>query len=133
MARSGSFSSTVTATSRSRPVMWWARATPTMPPPTIPTRRVVMAEVYGSPGASPKQSGRGRTTTSRNDPGTQPGDNAPRPTSPGGWMAALAWALWALTLVAFALMGWFDRLLTQAGRPDLALVTSDLPAFVLAT
>ena len=48
-------------------------------------------------------------------------------------MAALAWALWALTLVAFALVGWFDRLLTQAGRPDLALVTSDLPAFVLAT
>jgi hypothetical protein len=30
-------------------------------------------------------------------------------------------------------MGWFDRLLTQAGRPDLALVTSDVPAFVLAT
>ena len=48
-------------------------------------------------------------------------------------MAALAWALWALTLVAFALVGWFDRLLTQAGRPDLALVTSDIPAFVLAT
>ena len=48
-------------------------------------------------------------------------------------MAALAWALWALTLVAFALVGWFDRLLIQAGRPDLALVTSDLPAFVLAT
>jgi hypothetical protein len=48
-------------------------------------------------------------------------------------MAALAWALWALTLVAFALVGWFDRLLGQAGRPDLALVTSDIPAFVLAT
>jgi len=48
-------------------------------------------------------------------------------------MAALAWALWALTLVAFALVGWFDRLLIQAGRPDLALVTSDIPAFVLAT
>jgi hypothetical protein len=30
-------------------------------------------------------------------------------------------------------MGWFDRLLTQAGRPDLALGTSDVPAFVLAT
>ncbi len=48
-------------------------------------------------------------------------------------MAALAWALWALTLVALALVGWFDRLLTQAGRPDLALVTSDIPAYVLAT
>jgi hypothetical protein len=48
-------------------------------------------------------------------------------------MAALAWALWALTLVALALVGWFDRLLTEAGRPDLALVTSDIPAYVLAT
>jgi hypothetical protein len=48
-------------------------------------------------------------------------------------MAALAWALWALTLVAFAMVGWFDRLLDQAGRPDLALVTSDIPAYVLAT
>ena len=48
-------------------------------------------------------------------------------------MAALAWALWALTLVAFALVGWLDRLLAQAGRPDLALLTSDIPAYVLAT
>ncbi|HKQ01667.1 MAG TPA: hypothetical protein VJ735_15185 [Actinomycetes bacterium] len=48
-------------------------------------------------------------------------------------MAALAWALWALTLVALALVGWLDRLLTEAGRPDLALLTSDIPAYVLAT
>jgi hypothetical protein len=48
-------------------------------------------------------------------------------------MAALAWALWALTLVALALVGWFDRLLAEAGRPDLALLTSDIPAYVLAT
>jgi hypothetical protein len=48
-------------------------------------------------------------------------------------MAALAWALWALTVVALALVGWFDRLLAQAGRPDLAVFTSDIPAFVLAT
>jgi hypothetical protein len=48
-------------------------------------------------------------------------------------MAALAWALWALTLVALALVGWLDRLLAHAGRPDLALITSDIPAFALAT
>jgi hypothetical protein len=48
-------------------------------------------------------------------------------------MAALAWALWAITLVAFALVGWLNDLLVQAGRPDLAMVTSDIPAFVLAT
>ena len=48
-------------------------------------------------------------------------------------MAALAWALWALTLVAFALVGWLNELLVEAGRPDLAMLTSDIPAFVLAT
>jgi hypothetical protein len=48
-------------------------------------------------------------------------------------MAVLAWALWALTLVALALVGWLNQLLVGAGRPDLAVVTSDLPAFVLAT
>jgi hypothetical protein len=48
-------------------------------------------------------------------------------------MAALAWALWALTLVAFALVGWLNDLLVEAGRPDLAIVTSDIPAYVLAT
>jgi hypothetical protein len=48
-------------------------------------------------------------------------------------MAALAWALWALTLVAFALVGWLNDLLVEAGRPDLAIITSDIPAYVLAT
>ena len=48
-------------------------------------------------------------------------------------MAVLAWALWALTLVALALVGWLNQLLLGAGRPDLAIVTSDLPAYVLAT
>jgi hypothetical protein len=48
-------------------------------------------------------------------------------------MATLAWALWSLTLVAFALVGWLNDLLVEAGRPDLAIVTSDIPAFVLAT
>jgi hypothetical protein len=48
-------------------------------------------------------------------------------------MAALAWALWTLTLVAFALVGWLNDLLVEAGRPDLAIITSDIPAYVLAT
>ena len=48
-------------------------------------------------------------------------------------MAVLAWALWALTLAALALVGWLNQLLLGAGRPDLAIVTSDLPAYVLAT
>jgi hypothetical protein len=48
-------------------------------------------------------------------------------------MAALAWALWVLTLVAFALVGWLNDLLVEAGRPDLAILTSDIPAYVLAT
>src|SRR4029453_5152931 len=39
-ARAGSFSSTVT--SSPIPATRWARATPTMPPPTIPTRRAPM-------------------------------------------------------------------------------------------
>jgi hypothetical protein len=47
-------------------------------------------------------------------------------------MAALAWALWVLTLVAFALIGWLNDLLVEAGRPDLAILTSDIPAYVLA-
>ncbi|HSO54899.1 MAG TPA: hypothetical protein VL330_19670, partial [Actinomycetes bacterium] len=48
-------------------------------------------------------------------------------------MAALAWALWALTLVCFALVAWLNDLLVGAGRPDLATLSSDIPAFVLAT
>jgi hypothetical protein len=48
-------------------------------------------------------------------------------------MAVVAWALWALTLVAYAVVGWCNHLLAGAGRSDLAVVTSDIPAFVLAT
>ena len=48
-------------------------------------------------------------------------------------MAALAWALWALTLVCYALVAWLNDLLVGAGRPDLATLSSDIPAFVLAT
>jgi hypothetical protein len=44
-----------------------------------------------------------------------------RPTGGGrpGWTAVLAWALWALAMVALAAVPLLDRLLHQAGRPDL--------------
>jgi hypothetical protein len=48
-------------------------------------------------------------------------------------MAALAWALWALTLVSYALVAWLNDLLVEAGRPELATLSSDIPAYVLAT
>ena len=48
-------------------------------------------------------------------------------------MAALAWALWLLTLVCYALVAWLNDLLVGAGRPDLGLLSSDVPAYVLAT
>jgi hypothetical protein len=48
-------------------------------------------------------------------------------------MAALAWALWLLNLVALALVAWLNDLLVEAGRPDLAILSSDIPAYVLAT
>jgi hypothetical protein len=48
-------------------------------------------------------------------------------------MAALAWVLWALTLVCYALVAWLNDLLVGAGRPELATLSSDIPAYVLAT
>jgi len=36
------------------------------------------------------------------------------------WPAGLAWALWALTMLALAAVAWLDQLLRQAGRSDLA-------------
>jgi hypothetical protein len=38
---------------------------------------------------------------------------------PRRWPAGLAWTLWALAMLALAAVPWFDRLLRQAGRPDL--------------
>jgi hypothetical protein len=32
----------------------------------------------------------------------------------------LAWALWALAMLGLVATAWFDQLLRQAGRPDLA-------------
>jgi hypothetical protein len=40
------------------------------------------------------------------------------------WPAALAWVLWPLAVLGFAVLAWFDPLLRQAGRPDLALLRS---------
>jgi len=39
------------------------------------------------------------------------------------WPAGLAWALWLLNMVALAVVPWMDRLLRQAGRPDLVQLT----------
>jgi uncharacterized membrane protein len=41
---------------------------------------------------------------------------------PGLRPAVLAWALFGLVLLGFAAFAWLDRLLRQAGRPDLALL-----------
>src|SRR5215211_1551851 len=40
---------------------------------------------------------------------------------PRRWTAGLAWGLWALAMLGLALNWWQDRLLRQAGRPDLAV------------
>ncbi len=43
----------------------------------------------------------------------------------------LAGVLWAVAVLGLAVWPWFDRLLGQAGRPDLVLVTPDVPAAVV--
>jgi hypothetical protein len=57
-----------------------------------------------------------------------------RPTGGGrpGWTAVLAWALWALAMVALAAVPLLDRLLRQAGRPDLVQLTTDIAFPVVA-
>jgi hypothetical protein len=44
------------------------------------------------------------------------------PVWPRSWPALLAWALLGLVLLELGVFVWFDRLLRQAGRPDLALL-----------
>jgi hypothetical protein len=51
---------------------------------------------------------------------------------PHWWTAGLAWALWALVVLSLALNWWQDRLLRQAGRPDLAPVGAGVVAPILA-
>jgi len=47
------------------------------------------------------------------------------------WPAALAWGLYALVLLCLAMLPWLDRLLRQAGRPELTPLASDAAALVL--
>ena len=58
---------------------------------------------------------------------------AGRPARSSRWVGAAAWALWALTLVCLAVLPWLDRLLGQAGRPDLGPLTANVVAWVLGS
>ena len=52
---------------------------------------------------------------------------------PRGWLAGLAWGLWALAMLGLAVVPWMDSLLRQAGRPDLVvLVPGNIVGPVLA-
>jgi hypothetical protein len=44
----------------------------------------------------------------------------------------LAWTLWALGMLGMAAVPWLDRLLRQAGRPDLVQLTPDTAPPILA-
>jgi hypothetical protein len=48
------------------------------------------------------------------------------------WPGVLAWTLWALAVLGIPMIGWLDHLLRQAGRPELAPLTADAVAYVLA-
>src|SRR6266508_3507380 len=51
--------------------------------------------------------------------------SAARPARPRRWAAGLAWTLWVLGMVGLAAVPWLDRLLRQAGRPELVQLTLD--------
>jgi hypothetical protein len=55
-----------------------------------------------------------------------------RTVRPHWWTAGLAWALWALVVLSLVLNWWQDRLLRQAGRPDLAPLGAGVVAPILA-
>jgi len=48
------------------------------------------------------------------------------------WPAGVAWALFALVLLEFATYPWLDRLMRQAGRPELGLLIPFSVALTLA-
>jgi hypothetical protein len=48
-----------------------------------------------------------------------PATPAARLARPRRWPGVVAWTLWALAMVACLVIPWLDRLLRQAGRPDL--------------
>jgi hypothetical protein len=47
------------------------------------------------------------------------------------WATVVAWMLWASAMFGLPMIGWLDRLLRQADRPDLAPLTPDAAAYVL--
>ena len=52
---------------------------------------------------------------------------------PRPWPAGLAWALWTLTVLGLVATAWLDRLLRQAGAPELtALPASGIPTVAAA-
>jgi hypothetical protein len=55
-----------------------------------------------------------------------------RPAWEGRWPAVLAWVLWALAIGILGVNWWQDRLLRQAGRPDLAPLGAGVVAPILA-
>jgi hypothetical protein len=62
--------------------------------------------------------------------GMTPGAKAARL---GRWAAGLAWALWTLTVLGLVATAWLDRLLRQAGAPELtALPASGIPTVAAA-
>jgi hypothetical protein len=92
---------------------------------------------------------RGALTVVRNDPGTEAGQTAPgdpatlarwavrvtpsaRP-GPRWWAVWLAWALWALALLGLPATVWLDRLLRQAGMPELTSLGASSIPLVVAT
>jgi hypothetical protein len=56
----------------------------------------------------------------------------PQKAGPRWWPAGLAWALWALTLLGLVATAWLDRLLRQAGRPELTALPASSIALVVA-
>ena len=42
------------------------------------------------------------------------------------WPAGLAWGLWGLVVAGLGAFAWFDQLVRQAGRPDLAVAGPDV-------
>jgi hypothetical protein len=49
---------------------------------------------------------------------------------PRQWPMGLAWALWALTLLALPVVVWLDQRLGQAGLPELTTVGANVPLMV---
>ena len=65
-------------------------------------------------------------------PATREASRAARAGEWTGWPAGLAWALWLLNMLALAVVPWMDRLLRQAGRPDLVQLTLETAFPVVA-